>query len=242
MRTLNSILMAAGLLVAAATAQAATIYSNGPVVPAGGVSVIDPSSATFGLGANVAAGVRLAEDFTVGAGQTWTIQSINFFSYQTGATAFPLTSATWSIVSGDVNSGTVIASGTTALTSNGQVGFRVSATNLSDTTRRIWSANADVADFTLDSGTYWLTWSLAGSASFSGPWVPPTSDGLAGNAMQDAAAGAFSLATDSSTGVTFTLPFEFNGTVTAVPEPAQVTMLLAGLGVLALARRRRKQD
>jgi hypothetical protein len=231
--------MAAGLLASVVSAQAATIYSNGPVVPAGGVSVIDPGSTTYGLGVNSAAGVRLAEDFTIGAGQSWTIQSINFFSYQTGATTFPLTSATWSIMSGDVNTGTVMASGTTALTNDGQVGFRVSATTLTDTSRRIWSANADVTDFTLASGSYWLRWSLTGSTSFTGPWAPPTSDGATGNAMQDNNTGTFIPATDATTGVSFTLPFVLNGVVTAVPEPTEVSMLVAGLGLLALVRRRK---
>ncbi|WP_422016928.1 PEP-CTERM sorting domain-containing protein [Roseateles sp.] len=238
MRSLYSFVMAAGLLSGAVSAHAATIYSNGPVVPAGGISVIDPGSTTFGLGANLGAGVRLAEDFTITVGQSWTIESINFFSYQTNATAFPLISATWSVVSGDVNTGTVVASGTTALTSDGQVGFRVSATAQTDTARRIWSANANVIDFTLGSGTYWLRWSLSGSTSFTGPWVPPTSDGATGNAMQDNNTGTFTLATDTSTGVSFTLPFVLNGVVTAVPEPTQVSLLLAGLGLLALARRR----
>lgn len=231
------------LAAAAFGAQAVTLFQNGPVVGSNGLSVIAANSSLFGLGAQTTALNTVADDFTVTSGQTWTIESINFYAYQTGATAFPFTAATWSIVSGDVNTGSVVASGTTSLTNAGLVGYRVSSTALTDTTRRIFNASADITDIALGEGTYWLRWSLAGSASFSGPWAPLSSDGAVGNAVQATAGGSFITPVDQTFGEAFiTLPFTLNGTVSAVPEPASVALMLVGaLGVAGVARRRSRQ-
>ena len=156
----------------------------------------------------------------------------DFFSYQTGATSFTFTSAEWSIVSGDVNAGTVVASGTTGVTDGGLMGYRVTPTTLDNTQRPIFRVNADVVDFALGAGTYWLRWSLAGSQA-AGPWVPQTSDALAGNAQQAIGNGAFAAMIDSGNGSTPTLPFAINGT--PVPEPESIATLLG----VVLRRRRR---
>ena len=94
---------------------------------------------------------------------------LDLCGYQTGATSFNFQDVTWRIVSGDVNTGSVVASGVTSVTSGGLVGYRVSTRTRRNRDRGTYDIKAGIADVTLGAGTYWLTWSLTGSDSFSGP-------------------------------------------------------------------------
>jgi PEP-CTERM motif len=203
--------------------------------------VLTAPATTFGFGAQSGAGNAVADDFTVPVGEIWNVASIDFYAYQTGATTFGFTSATWSIVSGGVNSTSVVASGTTSLINAGRAGYRVTSTTLTDTTRAIYSAQADIIDTLIPTGTYWLRWSLTGSTAFSGPWQPPTSDAAVGNAAQSITSGTFASVVDAGSALGVTLPFGFNGVISlvAVPEPGTIGMMLAGgLAVVGAARRR----
>ena len=166
--------------------------------------------------------------------------SIDLFAHQTSAVGFTFTSVNWSIVSGtNVNTGAVVAWGSTAATNGGFVGYRVSSAALTGTTRAIYRINADIPDLSLAAGSCWLTWALAGAA-VSGPFVPPVSAG-AGNAQQSAVGpGGFAAVLDASSSATLEVPFAINGSVVVVPEPA--TGALFAVGVLAVfwAQRRRK--
>ncbi len=136
------------------------------------------------------------------------------------------------------DTGTLVASGTTAVTNGGVAGYRVTSTTLTNTARAIYRLQTDVADFSVGAGQYWVTWALAGTGA-SGPFVPPVSDGRTGNAAQNSGLGYVQL-TDGGSGVTVELPFAINGTVSAVPEATSAAMLLAGgVLVLGVARRRR---
>jgi len=236
-------LMLLSLMAAAGVAHADVIYSNGPVVGGNGLSVLASPATTLGFGMNTSANLAVADDFTVAAGTVWNVQSLDFFGYQTGSTGFTFTGATWSIISGDVNTGTLVASGSGAVTNGGLQGYRVTETTLTNTQRGIYKANADVTDFTLDAGTYWLRWSLTGSL-VSGPWQPPTSDAREGNAAQasTSSSGTFIELIDTGSTLTVELPFGVNGTIAAaVPEPSSYLLMLAGgLAVAGLARRRRQ--
>ncbi|MBJ7312766.1 PEP-CTERM sorting domain-containing protein [Rugamonas sp. CCM 8940] len=229
------------LLAASGLSQAAELYNNGPVVDLNGRSVLESPSTTLGFGVNSGGGLAVADDFSVAAGVKWNVSSLDFYGYQTGAIGFTFQNATWSIVSGDVNSGTVVASGVTAVSNGGRVGYRVTETTLTNKQRAIFDAHADVSDFSLDAGHYWLRWSLSGSGT-SGPWQPPTSDAREGNALQAGSGDPFATLSDSGSGQTVELPFALQGSITAVPEADTYAMLLAGLGLVGALARRRKQS
>ncbi len=232
----------AALALIAGVTNAGELYNNGPVVDATGKSVFAPDATTFGFGNQSASGNFVADDFNVAAGKSWNVSSLSFYGYQTGATGFTFTSATWSIVSGnDVNTGTVVASGTTAVSNGGLAGYRVTETTLTNKQRGIYQVDADIADVKLGAGHYWLTWGLTGTNA-SGPWQPPTSDGRVGNAAQAiGGSGNFLELAETGSGLSVELPFAVNGSVSAVPEPETYAMLLGGLGLIGLARRRARR-
>jgi hypothetical protein len=228
-----------GLAVLTGAAQAQLLYSNGAAVDSNGLSILEnPPNTSFGLGIQIGSNNRVADDFGV-TGLGWQVTGLSFFAYQTGATAFSFTSAQWSIVLGDeVNTGTVVASGTSPVTDGGLVGYRVASTALTNTQRPIFRVNVDIPDVTLAPGSYWLTWSLAGSLA-SGPWQPPTALCCEGNLHQSLAGGPFQLAFDGGSGDTLEAPFEILG-VAVIPEPGTYALMLLGLaGVAGWARRRR---
>ena len=154
------------LMVLAGASHADELYNNGPVVNGFGCSVLMPPATTLGFGDQTSSANSVAEDFTV-TGTGWTISDIDFFGYQTGAKSFGFQDVTWSIVSGDVNTGAVVASGVTSVTDGGRVGYRVTTTTRRNRDRGIYDIKADIDDVMLGAGTYWLTWSLTGSSSFS---------------------------------------------------------------------------
>lgn len=232
--------IALGLIATFGSAQAVELFNNGPVAAGGPppISVIRTGSTTFGSGQQASIPNLVGDNFSV-AGPGWLVQSLSFYGYQSfAASAFTFTGATWSVISGDVNTGTVIASGAAApVTNGGLMGFRVTATTLTNTDRAIFKVDVDVPDFNLAAGNYWLRWGLTGTLA-SGPWQPPTSDGAVGNAVQSLANAAFTTIVDTGDGLGVAFPFAIIGS--PVPEPGTWAMLLAGgLTMGALVRRRR---
>lgn len=233
-------LIALGLLAAFGSAQAIDLFNNGAAVSGTPpISVIRTGGTLFGAGAQGGIPNLVADDFAVG-GAGWNVQSLSFFSYQTGAaSAYTFTGLNWSIVSGDVTTGTVVASGGGALTNGGLQGYRVTSTTLGDTNRAIFRLNVDVTDFNLAAGNYWLRWGMTGTLA-SGPWQPPTANGAFGNGAQSLANAAFNPVVDAGDGLGVEFPFIIAGTV--VPEPGTWALMLAGgLAVVGAARRRQQR-
>jgi hypothetical protein len=232
-------IIALGLIAASAgSAQAVDLYNNGAAVSGTPpISVIRTGGTLLGAGAQGGIPNLVADNFTVG-GPGWTVEALSFFSYQSFAgSAYTFTGLNWSVVSGDVTSGTVVASGSGTPTNGGLQGYRVSATTLTNTDRAIFRLDVNVADFNLAPGNYFLRWGITGSLA-SGPWQPPTADGAFGNAQQSLANAAFAGIVDAGDTFGVELPFIIQGSV--IPEPGTWAMMLAGgLAVAGLARRRK---
>ena len=176
------------------------IYDNGPLVtmPGGGsggadVSHLwDTSLTTYGYGHAVTTGYWVADDFTVPAGDAWTIDSVVFYAYQTGSTTTSTINevrfAIWdgvpeatgsSIIAGDTSLNNFLASTWSGI-------YRTNGTNFSATDRPIMRTTVYVGGTVLQPGTYWMQWQSGGSLG-SGPWAPPVTivgTTNTGNAMQ----------------------------------------------------------
>lgn len=237
-------------LAAVATgANAALLYSNGAVIdatsPAGNpINAMPSGNTTFGLAVSGDNGFRAADNFTV-TGPMWIVNSIDLYAYQTQSTpqGYTFTTVSFDIVSGDVNTGTVVASGSNINSVNGGfMGYRVlntTASNANNTTRPIYRVSVTGLNFNLNPGSYWLRYSINGTLStgpFAVPVVPFTYTN--GNAQIDnAGTGTFVTARDALSQRAWEIPFEMRGT--AVPEPA--TMIALGAGIAAIAARRRRK-
>ena len=233
-------LIALGLLAAFGSAQAIDLFNNGAAVagtPA--ISVIRTGGTLLGAGAQGITPNLVADNFAVG-GPGWNVQSLSFFSYQSFAgSLYTFTGVNWSVIRGDVNTGTVVASGTTAATNGGLQGYRVTATTLTNTDRAIFRLNVDVVDFNLTAGNYWMRWGITGSLA-SGPWQPPTANGAFGNGAQSLSNAAFNPMVDAGDGLGVEFPFIIAGTV--VPEPGTWALMIAGgLAVVGASRRRQQR-
>lgn len=226
----------------AGTASAQVLYDNGPAA-IGGQSVIRPGGSTYGL--NSQTGVyTVADNFTVGSASGWTVSAFSFFAYETGAqNTFSFSGLSWSVVAGDVNTGTLIASGSEVPTNGGLVGYRNNQGGNNEL-RAIFQLDVDVSDFSLNAGSYWLRWDITGSLPNSYAWVPPTADGAVGNAMQKYRSDSgFGPSHDDGDNLGVEFPFIIRGpgNTTPVPEPATLAMLYMGGLMLALSAFRRRR-
>jgi hypothetical protein len=188
------------LFVACAGVFGQSTYSNGPLVthPGAGLNGLDVSAldgtmglTIYGWGAIGISNVRVIDDFTVPYGQTWTLQTISGFTYQTNSGP-PST-----ITHGDYRiwSASPLAGGT--ILHDHSASNQMTATNFTNIYRTLITALGDVArpimqvdmngnGITLPAGTYWLDYTFNGTGA-AGPWVPPITTYPAvhhGNALQ----------------------------------------------------------
>lgn len=231
---------------------------------AGVTTISNTSAGASGNRVRTTAGIgqfRLADDFTIPAGQSWQINSIQVYGYQTGAgtVVSPVNAANlriWDGRPGDAGSNVIFGDTTTNRLASSVLSnmYRIfnsttPAPSAPGTTRRIWDNTLSVGT-TLDAGTYWLDWQFD-TVNTAGTWFMPntTHEGMRGipgaNARQLVTTGtpATLLWQDSvdagnpSTAqqiVPQDMPFIING---VIPEPMMLSV--AGLAGLALLRRRR---
>ncbi len=181
------------------------LFDNGPMIthPGGGFggadasalqSVSGPALTTYGFGAQQTAGNSMADDFTVTG--TWTLNTITFFSYQTGSTTTSTITGIYAqIWNGAPNAGGTVVWGnltTNLLASTTFTNiYRSIETDFLASNRPIMEVVANVAGCELSSGTYWVQYQFTGSLA-SGPWAPPISiwdQGETGNALQNTSTG-----------------------------------------------------
>ncbi len=164
----------------------AVIYDNGPLVthPGGGAGGADASAlqdvslglTIYGFGAQLSAGNRVADDFVVSYAGGWQIDTITFFTYQTGSgTTSTITGLNLQIWNGPPNAGGTVVWGdtttnimTSTIWSND---YRVLEGTLTNADRPIMAVVGTVGTV-LPPGTYWLDWQFNGTLA-SGPWAPP---------------------------------------------------------------------
>lgn len=129
------------------------------------------SNTSAGYSVN-AGSFRLADDFVVPAGQTWTLEAVEFHAYQTGAPPNPspftaYTLQVWNGRPGDAGASVVFGDTTTnrLATSVNSTYFRLfnSAVpppgSAPGTTRTIWRNRVTInPPLSLTAGTYWLDW------------------------------------------------------------------------------------
>lgn len=141
------------------------------------------SNTTLGAGCQMISTTtnnRCADDFIVPVGQTWTINNVLVYGYQTGSTAQPFVGGNlriWNGRPGDLGSTIVFGDTTTnrLTTSTDSTWFRVGNTlggaggvgaATTGTTRKIWQINLSVSPgLALTSGVYWIDFQLDGGAS-----------------------------------------------------------------------------
>jgi subtilisin-like proprotein convertase family protein len=182
--------------------QGNVLYDNGPLVNSPGTgpggsdeSLLQDTSLAmtiFGFGHQIVNNNSVADDFTVPAGEQWTVDTLTFYAYQTGSTTTStITGVNATIWDGDPSSGTanVVVTSTNLIDSQWSNIYRGLESAPGNTQRPIMANVVDFGGLVLTEGTYWVEWQTAGSLA-SGPWAPPiTINGqtTTGNALQNLA-------------------------------------------------------
>jgi hypothetical protein len=215
-------------------------YDNGPFVnrPGQGPYGLDGSVLQSGMGvyswpASEPDNVRVADDFIIPNGQTWSISRISFFLSQslalTDAVFTSLSLRIWNGVpsapSSSVIWGDNLRNVLTDCTFSGAYRYNEGNPN---PYQPIFQLDANVGA-TLEPGTYWLDWAATGAPLVSGPsayQIPITIDGqtTTGNGLWTPSIATWGPATDVG-------PQGFPFQIYTVPEPS--VMNLAALGLVA---------
>ena len=175
---------------------------------------------TIGFGFQIVNNNSIADDFTVPAGEIWTVDGFNFFAYQTGSTTTStITDVRLRIYDGAPNSGgTIIANywtgGVMAHTQWSGI-YRTQEGDIATATNRpLMLVIASINELELTEGTYWVEVSMAGSLG-SGPWCAPRTilgETATGNALQNIS-GTWQNLNDGGTAAQQGLPFDVLGKV-----------------------------
>lgn len=189
---------------------------------------------TLGFGAQILNGFKIADDFTLD--QSCDLQSIRFYSYQTGGTTTSsLTDIRVQIYDGPPNAGGTVIWGdetTNRMTATDFSGiYRSTETTMGSCNRAIHYIDAEVST-TLAAGTYWVEYSIGGTLP-SGPWLPPLTvlgSNTTGNALQFT--GTWNFANDGATFTQQGFPFLITAASKAdanIPTLGEWGIMLLGL-------------
>ncbi len=192
--------------------------SDGTAAPTGYTwSEVQGTNTNAGFGANIAANLTLADDFTIPTG-TFTLTKITVFGYSTGYTGStsPFNDLRFQIFNTDPSTGTptpVFGDLTTnRFSSSTSASLYRIFNGTPGTTRQVWKIEATV-NIPLSGGNYWLEWQTGVTAGLTSNFTPSstvvgatTQPGY--NAKQhDLAAGTWTDVTDA--GSTDPMDFHF---------------------------------
>lgn len=191
--------------------------SNSVAAPAGYTwSELQAENTSYGVsgytdGTNM---FRLSDEFTVPAGESWAVSSVEVFAYQTGSTSFPINQMNLLLWNGSPASGGTVVFGDATTNILDLVGssdskmYRVAASAVG-TTRRIWQVKATVAK-SLNPGTYWVDYQVKANNSGAVFFPPVTIVGSNGPADANAIqgnAGTWSPVLDGGSAQPQAMPF-----------------------------------
>jgi len=216
--------------------------SNGTAAPAGFTwSELQVGNSSLGFGANIGAGLTIADNFTINCG-SWNISKFTFYAYSTnyaGATS-PFNDARVQVYNTDpsVGSPTPIWGNLTTnrfLASSSASLYRI-GNGTPGTARQVWKVEVTVTGLNLTSGNYWVEWQLgtvtAGASNFSPPsTVIGTTTQPGNNAKQrDLAANAWVNLTDVASTTPQDMPFQIDysgGPCAGTPVPGNTLSTLS---------------
>ena len=175
----------------------ANLAGGGAAAPAGTTwSQLQGTNSGLGFGANITAGITLADNFVVPAGPNWGLTKVSFFAYSTnfaGAVS-PFNDVRVLIYNADPSIGNptpIFGDFTTNRFASSTFSniYRTAAT--ASLVRGIWRVEANVST-SLAPGTYWIEWQL-GNGGISNFTPPSTVAGVptppGGNSKQRTIAG-----------------------------------------------------
>lgn len=182
-------LSGASLLFPGVSLAQSLIYSNGGLNPQAVANNGTPAPAGFfwseaqndtgnttesntNAGYTITGTFRLADDFVVPAGATWTVEAFDFYSYQTGSAPSPSpiaghTLQVWNGRPGDAGAAVIFGDTTTnrQVSSLDSLSFRLFNSAVpppgspTGTTRKIWRNRVQInPPLVLTEGTYWVDW------------------------------------------------------------------------------------
>lgn len=249
-------LFVAAFAAAAFDASGAVLYDNGGIVthPGGGFGGADASVLqsslglnTYGFSCHVPANNWVADDFTVGAGEVWTIESMDFLGYQTGSGVEPTINDLRVVIFDAEPVGPPFGTPSFGNTSTSVFGsasfsgiYRSIEGNVTANNRPVMRVRSRTLGWVLGPGTYWVAWQMGGTLGV-GPFQPPvTLLGLpnkpGSNARHFTMPGWNPAFDTGLAAAPQDMPFVIHGS--AVPEPATIVALACGFTLLAMRRKR----
>jgi len=205
------------------------LYDNGPYFNSAGTgyggadeSILQDQSlgmGTYGFGHQHSLSYVVADDFMVPDGETWTVEGITFFGYQTGSSTTSTITGVYFEIRDDLPPGGTVLYGdlvTNQLMATGwSNAYRTLESSPGATNRPIMANDAIVSpSLELSGGQYWICWNTDGSLS-SGPWAPPIAIldvGWTGDGLQSLDGGAtYNPVYDGGSGDPQGFPFIISG-------------------------------
>lgn len=203
---MNRTLWAMALVACAvASAHAQQLYSNGDFNNVGDSSQVEVSGGANGFNTANGTPFRVADNFTVPPGESWTLSEAHFFAYEPNSGTTPSINGAFVTIyrNGPPASGSVVWGNFTSNIFNSAsfTGvYRRTFGTTTGTTRPIMQVYADLAGSPkLGPGTYWIAWSLTGTVG-NGPWQIPVRPTPGGANAQQFSGGSWSVISDASSG------------------------------------------